>query len=166
MELSLTKYVEYLDERDQKWKPLVWYSNRDCSLCNHREGESLLQHDHVSVENLPALRPEMRGTPSNISSFVKDKLDRSPEAACGVTYYYLSELKKVEKREIKLIETDIAKGITVELYDKDGENPLEMRAYTISQLKRIHDLFTFLVYDVHGFIPDDKIRVIFYYGQE
>ena len=48
----------------------------------------------------------------------------------------------------------------------NGENPLEMRAYTISQLKRIHDLFTFLVYDVHGFIPDDKIRVIFYYGQE
>ena len=166
MELSLTKYVEYFDERDQKWKPLVWYSNRNCSLCDFQKTSVMLQHDHISVENLPTLRPEMRGVPSNISLFVKDKLDRSPETSYGVTYYYLSELKKVEDREINLIKADISKGITVELYDENGENPLEIRAYTISQLKRIHDLFTFLVYDVHGFVPDDKIRVIFYYGQE
>lgn len=166
MELSLIKYVEFFDERDQKWKPLVWYSNRNYNLYDSEQRESLILHDHISVENLPTLKPELRGIPKNISKFVKDKLDKSPEAACGVTYYYLSELKKLEEKEVELIKADISKGITVELYDKDGQNPLEMRAYTIYQLQRIHNLFTFLVYDIHGFVPDNKIRVIFYYGQE
>lgn len=166
MQLSLTKYIEYYDERDGKWKPLIWYSNRSSSVICNKNEKGMIEHDHVSVENLPTLRPEMRGAPSNISAFIKDKLDKNPEALCGVTYYYLSELKKVEKREMELIRADVSKGITVELYDKDGLNPLEMRAYTIDQLNRIHNLFTFLVYDVHGFVPDDKIRVIFYYGQE
>lgn len=166
MSLSLTKYIEYFDEDTQTWKPLIWYSNRECSLYESQKQGGMVSHDHISVENIPSLDCEIRGIPEDVSDFVRDKLESCPNKLCGVTYYYLSEIVEIEEREEELLRSDISKGVTFQFYDRNGENPLEMRAYTIGQLKRIHNLFTFLVYDIHGFIPDEQIRVIFYYGQE
>lgn len=159
MKITLTKFLEYYDEREQKWTPLIWYSKRNASQLRDVEDDEYIEHFEFSgsAERISSLTSMKKGLPSDMSKQVEHCIiDKTDNLKFN---YTLEDLRQVVEDEEKLLKIDVGKGVC-NYWDDEDEIMNHLR--TINELNRDYNLFTQLVYDVHGFVPDNQIRVIGY----
>ena len=159
MKITLTKFLEYFDEREQKWTPLVWYSSRSASQMRDVDEKGEEEHFEFSgsVERVSLLISMKKGLPNDLSEKVKHCLiDKTDNLMFN---YTLEDLRQVVEDEEKLLKIDVGKSVC-NYWDDDDIIMNHLR--TINELNRDYNLFTQLVYEVHGFVPDNLIRVIGY----
>ena len=157
MKITLTKFLEYFDEREQKWTPLIWYSKRNASLVGDVDGSDIEHFEFSgSAERSSLLTSMKKGLPSDMSERVEHCVKDLDNEKFN---YTLEDLRQVVEDEEKLLKIDVGKSVC-NFWDDDDIIMSHLR--TINELNRDYSLFTQLVYEVHGFVPDNQIRVIGY----
>lgn len=189
---SITKYVEYRDDNGVWKPLLWYSKRNDNAFESDKEGDVYVEHKEIfqhTFNEFYRLINETnlynRGIPDDVSDVIKTSIESNDVYVNRISYYYLNELLDVINKEAKIVAEYILNGIEVHLYDTlnilknyvsdnidydtldnttEGKlyREYKMKVNTLDELKYIHSVITHMIYDVHGYIPDDKIRVIFY----
>lgn len=174
--------IWYSNKEDNEFESEFGIRNNE-HLLAHSEAFDILCDNFRDV--LSKTEILSRGLPLDVSKFVKDKLDKKPGVCAGASYYYVSELLELVDKEEKLFEEEVKNGVMIKLYDimhkldgvidkesnlleyvhfDDGKiNEYKFKISKIEQVRKIADIVTYLVYQIRGFVEDDKIRVVFYF---